>query len=186
MGAARRPDVCVFWRFGPCSSAGANQPLAHWQALLAHLENKFFARAVPVYLAIAGHAEPLFLQQPPSECSRELQTRPVGRPRRLRPATRLCLGPCSPLPAAQARVPEAALASVALVTITTGITCLNAVFPCENCLPWPEALNRRSHPAWQLIGQSDCCISVWMFLADTTKAAGALCNVYGVARLRTP
>ena len=44
--------------------------------------------------------------------------------------------------------PNAALAIVALVTITTGITCLNAVFACENCLPWPEALNRRSHPAW--------------------------------------
>ena len=44
--------------------------------------------------------------------------------------------------------PNAALASVALVTITTGITCPHAAFACENCLPWPEALNRRSHPAW--------------------------------------
>jgi hypothetical protein len=44
--------------------------------------------------------------------------------------------------------PNAALAIVALVTITTGTTCLNAVFACENCLPWPASLNRRSHPAW--------------------------------------
>jgi hypothetical protein len=44
-----------------CASSGAsglahllvaNQPLAHWQALVADLENKFFARAVPVYLGI--------------------------------------------------------------------------------------------------------------------------------------
>jgi hypothetical protein len=81
--------------------------------------------------------------------------------------------------------PNAALASVALVTITTGITCLNAVFACENCLPWPEALNRRSHPAGSSSAKAICCICSWMFLADTTKAARALCNVYRVTRLRT-
>src|SRR3982074_3142523 len=52
------------------------------------------------------HRPLLLLQQPQMEFSRELRTRPVGRPRRPRPAARLCLRPGSPLPAAQARAPE--------------------------------------------------------------------------------
>ena len=35
------------------------------------------------------------------------------------------------------------------------------------------------------VAKAICCICAWMFLADTTKAARALCNVYRVTRLRT-
>jgi len=56
----------------------------------------------------------------------------------------------------------------------------------DRALPWADALSRRSHPTnlW-LIGQSDLLYLCLDVLADTTKAARALCNVYCVTRLRT-
>ena len=51
-------------------------------------------------------------------------------------------------------------------------------------LPWPDALNRRSHPTGGSSAKSDLLYLCLDVIADTTKAARALCNVYGVRRLR--
>jgi uncharacterized protein DUF4386 len=156
--------LLICWRE---STAGA---LA---ALVADLENKFFARAVPVYLGLPRCM--------PSRCCYSNHSQNVvanSRLVRLGVLADLVQPPVFVLvPVALYRLlkhghPNAALASVALVTITTGITCLNAVFACENCLRGP----RRSNADRIQLGSSSpkaiCCICVWMSSRTPLKRHG--------------